>query len=204
MLKQTSLTMCLTASVVCGLLCQASCTSEDKKKATLPVEETILQEKGVAGGTVERKFTATATVDAIDQASRAITLRSENGNVATFTAGPEIRNLAQLKRGDRITATITERITVTVQNESLPRSASEIAAIKTAQPGVKPGAIIAEGYRLVATVKAIDTANRTADLQFVNDEIETFMVRPDVDLSKYKPGDTVIIDVVARLSILAE
>src|SRR5512143_3537229 len=54
------------------------------------------------GGTIASADVAIATVVAIDQQTRKVTLRGEGGKEWTFTAGPEVRNLAQVQRGDRV------------------------------------------------------------------------------------------------------
>src|SRR5512135_1538941 len=44
----------------------------------------------------------TATVEAIDQKTREVTLKGPKGNTITFTAGPEVKNLAQVQKGDQV------------------------------------------------------------------------------------------------------
>src|SRR5580765_2188643 len=65
-----------------------------------------------AGKTVtkENAVTATATIRAIDQATRSITLRTEKGDEDTFTVGPEVTRFDQLKVGDTIRATYYEAV----------------------------------------------------------------------------------------------
>jgi len=45
----------------------------------------------------EQTITETATVEAVDQATRVVTLKGSKGNVFDITAGEEVRNLAQVK-----------------------------------------------------------------------------------------------------------
>ena len=42
-----------------------------------------------------------ATVEAVDAAKRQVTLKGPKGNVVPLTVGPDVRNLAQVKVGDR-------------------------------------------------------------------------------------------------------
>ncbi len=83
-------------------------------------------------------------------------------------------------------------------------SVTHAAALATAPKGAKPGAMVAEMYEIVASVKSIDSANRTAILQFSDGQTRTVHVRPDVDLSRYKVGDSVVIRVTSALSVLVE
>ena len=61
-----------------------------------------------AGKTVtkENAVTATATITAIDPATRSITLRTEKGDEDTFTVGPDVTRFDQLKVGDTIRAKV--------------------------------------------------------------------------------------------------
>src|SRR5262245_17977573 len=56
--------------------------------------------EGPVAGVLEKSQTATATVTAIDAATRRVTLRNETGNEFVVVCGEEVRNLPQVKVGD--------------------------------------------------------------------------------------------------------
>ena len=60
---------------------------------------------GVAG-----TATLAATVESIDQASRQAVLRGEDGALVTLELAPEVRNLRQVKPGDRVTVTYEQSL----------------------------------------------------------------------------------------------
>ena len=60
--------------------------------------------------TKQNEVTATVTITAIDQATRSVTLRAENGDTDTFTVGPAVKRFAELKVGDVIRATYYESL----------------------------------------------------------------------------------------------
>ncbi len=206
------------------LLGPASCASEKKPEGTAstPAESpeatkagssgawagtsagSVSIQPGVAGGVVEDTFKTTVTVTAIDRPTRQVTLTGENGAKTTFTAGPEIRNLDRVNVGDKVNATITERLAVFVRSDGAGPSVARAAAQTSAPKGAAPGMMVAQAYEVVATVKAIDSEQRTATLQFADGRNQTFPVRPDVDLTRYKVGDSVVIQVTAALSLLVE
>ena len=66
------------------------------------------QGQGAKTVTKQNKVTSTATIKAIDQATRSITLRAENGDEDTFTVGPEVTRFDQLKVGDTIMVSSTQ------------------------------------------------------------------------------------------------
>jgi hypothetical protein len=190
-----------------GALALALCSSETKAQpsTTAPadrVTSTVTTQPGVAGGVIEETFTTTVTISAVEPSTRNVSLTAADGTKASFTAGPEIRNFDQIHVGDKLTATITQRLVVFVRGDGADPSVTHAAALARAPKGAKPGAIVAESYEIVASVKSIDATNRTAVLQFSDGQTKTIPVRSDVDLSKYKVGDSVVIRVTEALSLL--
>jgi len=73
--------------------------------------------------------------------------------------------------------------------------------VALALKGAKPGGIMAATTQLSATVTAIDTEHHQATLQFEDGTARTVAVRDDVDLSKRKIGDKVVIRTTESLAI---
>jgi hypothetical protein len=162
-------------------------------------------EPGVAGGVIEDTSTVAVKVVEVDRATRKVTLADDAGNKASFVAGPEIRNFDQLHVGDKLTATLKDRLTVYVRPAGAgdAAGATYAAAVAAAPKGAKPGGIVAESYEVIATVSDIDTAKRIATLKFADGSAHPVEVRPDVDMARYKVGDNVIIRVTSALAVLA-
>jgi hypothetical protein len=194
------------ALVLAAGVAVVSCNSDKKNEtaAEPSANRTVTMNEGQAGGVVEDTFTAQAIVSDVDKSTRKVSLKGSDGNTTSFTAGPEIKNFDQIKKGDKVTATVKERLVVFVRSGSEDPTISHRAALATAPKGAKPGAMSSEMYEITARVTAIDTANRVATLSFGQGETRTVHVRPDVDLSRYKVGDTVVIQVSAALSVLVE
>jgi hypothetical protein len=105
------------------LLAVVSCSSQEKKKpepetpAPAPTAQaaaprgssSVSMVPGEAGGVIEETITASALVTAVDAANRRVTLRSSDGTEASFTAPPEVRNLDQVRVGDKVKATIKQQ-----------------------------------------------------------------------------------------------
>jgi hypothetical protein len=60
---------------------------------------------------------------------------------------------------------------------------------------------MAETTRVTAKVTAIDSEHHSATLQFQDGSRRTVPVREDVDLSKRKVGDSVVIRITEALAI---
>jgi Cu/Ag efflux protein CusF len=196
----------LTGCVVLALLC-CSCTKDKKsEESALPPDDRTSSHTftpGEAGGTTEETIKASATVSAIDKETRKITLKNADGTEATFTAPSSMQNFDQLRVGDVVKATVHSQLNVFVDRDAKP-GAVHAAMVYKAPKGAKPGAIVAEGFDLIAAVKSIDTAKRQATLEFADGQTKVVTVRPDVDMSKYKVGDSVVIQVFQQLMVVAE
>ena len=157
---------------------------------------------GEAGRVEEDVFRVEAVVSAVDPSTRRVTLTGPEGKQHSFTAGPEIKNLGQLKVGDKVSATFARRFVVTVRRDEAPPSESYDTVSATARMGERPGMLVAEETKVVARVKSIDAVNRKAELEFPDQSVRTVPIRPDIDLSKYRVGDNVVIRTTTALNVL--
>jgi hypothetical protein len=157
--------------------------------------------EGVPGGTVVQTYELKATVTAIDKAARKVTLMDATGIKTTVTAGPEVANFDQIQIGDQLKITVAKELVVSVAGESETADDEGAQLVALAPKGAKPGAIMAGTTRVTAKVTAIDLANHEATLQFADGSTRTVAVRPDVDLSKRKVGDKVVIRTTGALAI---
>jgi hypothetical protein len=156
----------------------------------LPLVVSAAGPSGEPGVLVEDAAVAVATVVAIDEKTRAITLKGPEGDKWTFTAGPEVRNFAQIKRGDRVMTSYFEGFALALGPKGSGEQAKFAAMeVTRAKPGEKPAASITNKTAAVGIVKAIDQKNRTVTLQGAERTVE-LEVSDDVDLSKVKVGDT--------------
>ena len=141
-----------------------------------------------------------ATVTAIDQGTRKVTLREADGTLLTFVAGPEVRNLAQVKVGDVVTLSHTVALVLELKKATGGiRERVESEGGLRAAPGQKPGAIMAREVRVVADVTKIDTKNKTVTLRGPNRSMKLRVDDPK-QLAGIKLGDQVeatFIDAVA-------
>ena len=59
----------------------------------------------------------TATVEAIDQKTREVTLKGPKGT-RTFVAGPEVKNLAQVNKGDEVVIEYAQALAMELKKSS--------------------------------------------------------------------------------------
>ena len=161
-------------------------------------------QEGVPGGVMVGTYQTTVTVTAIDAAGRKVTLVSPDGTKTTFKAGPEVINFDQIRIGDQVKATVVEQLVVFVRKNGMPPSDGQATAVALAPKGAKPGVLMADTVEVTAKVKSIDLKRHKATLQFPDGKSKSFAVRPDVDLTKVKLGEEVVIRTTEALAIVVE
>src|SRR5690349_20849662 len=100
------------------------------------------QQPGVA---VTHAETLTATVVSLKLGSREVVLRDQGGQLLTVVAGPEARNLAQFRPGDRVAIEYREALAVEMVRPDDPRPSAEVlAGGERAPEGARPGGDLAQ------------------------------------------------------------
>jgi hypothetical protein len=164
----------------------------------------VTTQPGVAGGVAEDVVIIETIVTAVDLPGHQVTLKGPQGREFTFDVSPQIKDLSRLKPGDKVTATFSRRVYVGVKRENAPASETYETDWGASKQGEMPGRLSAQETKKVGRVTAIDSANRTADVQFTDNVVHHIPVRSDVDLSQYKVGDNVIIRVTTALTVLSK
>jgi hypothetical protein len=159
---------------------------------------------GVPGGVTTQTIETTATVEAIDKASRKITLVSSDGFKKTVKAGPQVVNFDQIRIGDRLKFVVAEQLVVQMNKAGESADDASLKVVALAAKGAKPGGVMAETTRVTATVTSIDVKNRKATLRFEDGTSKTFPVRGDIDLNKRKVGEQVVFRVTEMVALSVE
>jgi hypothetical protein len=160
-------------------------------------------EKGVPGGTAVSTVRLEAVVVAIDKTLRKVTLMDSNGFKQTVKVGPEAVNFDQIQVGDHLKIVATEELIVRMGKPG-EKVDDDGALVALAPKGAKPGALMAESVTQTATIKKIDTQNRTATLQFEDGSTHTLPVRADVDLSQKAVGEKVVLRATQMIALSVE
>ena len=134
--------------------------------------------------------TETAAVEAIDAASRTVTLRKSDGTVVTIVAGPEIKRFEEVKIGDKVTARYYENMVIRVRRPGEPEVDSK-AKGTTGSDQVLPGGTKARQRILPATITAIDMDKPSITFTAEKDWKYTSTVQDKSALASVKVGDKV-------------
>ena len=114
----------------------------------------------LAAQTTEQKSaptSITATIEAIDQTNRLVTLKGPKGNMAEVYVGPEYKRFSELKVGDQVKATYYESLATSVRKPGDPAPTGGVKETTTPREG-GPGQTIAQQVTASVTIMAIDPA----------------------------------------------
>jgi ABC-type Fe3+-hydroxamate transport system substrate-binding protein len=160
---------------------------------------------------VENTKEESATVVAIDPAKRLLTLSDDTGTKVTIKAGPEIRNFAQIKVGDKVVARYYEAIAATLRQRGDGSGTTQAPVTDSvagrAEAGAKPG--IAAASQTVQTVRITDYDKKSHVVSFYGSDglarslpIKTPQGQAFAD--KLKVGDEVEITYTEALALTVE
>jgi hypothetical protein len=156
----------------------------------------------IVGETVVENVTVTATVEDVDVAKRIVTLKDENGKITDLKVGKQVRNLAQVKKGDVVVATYHEAIGYEVFKAGKAQPGGDEAVVAgRAKLGQKPGAGMAEVSTVTATVEAIDKAASKVTLKGPEGHEVTVKVKDPKKLEGVVVGDLVKLTYTQALAI---
>jgi len=163
---------------------------------------TVAFKTGVPGGTIVQTYQTTATVAAIDPATRQVTFVAPDGSRNTFTAGPKMM-LDQIKSGDTVKVTVARELVVFMNENDMPPVPPVTETVRSA-PGVEPGVLTSAPVKLTGTVTAVDLPKREVTLKISDGRTGTFKIRKDVELAPVKLGTEVFIRTTTAAAILLE
>lgn len=144
-----------------------------------------------------------ATVAKIDHKTREVTLKAEDGQEYTFVADEAVANLAQVQKGDVVTATYTEAIAYEVKKGGKADAAA--AVVGGAAPlGAKPAAVVGGTVTVTVAIAALDAKVPSVTFKGPGGNTRTIKVKDPAKLKGVSVGDTVEITYVEALAMKVE
>jgi hypothetical protein len=150
-----------------------------------------------------------AMVAALDRDERLITLRGPQGGEMTITAGPEVRNFAQLEVGDTIRLHYELDYAVEkLDPDAVPELAAAAAAgVVRAEEGERPGGAVGAIGSTVVLVESIGPGGRTVTFFSPDGALQAIVVQRDEGRAfarELAPGDLVQLTVAEAVAIFVE
>ncbi len=155
------------------------------------------QTGAIVGGTAPGKagvaevVKLTATVTALDKATRDVTLKGPQGNELTLTAGPDVKNFDQIKVGDQVNVDFIQALTLELKKGGgLVVARTEQKGAVAAKPGEKPAAALGRQVTIVADVIGVDPAKQTITLKGPKQTVDMRIPDPE-QFKRIAKGDQV-------------
>jgi Cu/Ag efflux protein CusF len=184
------------AAVTVAVLIGACVVPVAAQQASAPAPKMA---EGAVGGT---KVSVTGEVVAVDAATRAISIKGPDGNVREYTVDPKVRNLEQVKVGDKIQLDYRVGLALALMKggDSI-REKVESEATKRAAPGAKPGGEVTRTTTVVANVEKVDKKRKIATLKGPQGNVMDVQVQDPKVLEEIKAGDQVVARVTESVAI---
>src|SRR5262249_10999739 len=146
--------------------------------------------------------TATAVVQAIDLNTREVTLKREDGQVFSFVAGDEVRNLSQVRVGDTVKVTYTVSVAIEVKRvDGGSPDLSAVGSVERAAPGEKPAGTVARTVTASAVILAIDRTTNRVTLRGPAGNERVVQVQDPKNLENVQVGDMVYATYTESLGV---
>jgi hypothetical protein len=148
-------------------------------------------------------ITASATVTAIDRATRLVSLKKPDGEMIFVVAPAEVKRFDEIKVGDTITAKYTENIILRVMKPGEPAVNSATGGV-SAGSGARPSGTMTAQRSVTATITAIDPAVPSITLTGPDKKVYVEKVTDKEALKQVKVGDRLDITWAAAVLVSAD
>jgi len=132
----------------------------------------------------------TATVVAIDKATRTITFKGPQQTV-DIVAGDEIRNFDQIRLGDRLVVQYRLALTLELRKTRTAGAPTDVGMAARAKPGERPAAAVGREITILADVVGVDTKNSIISLKGPRGNVVDLKVQNQDHFKVVKKGDQV-------------
>jgi hypothetical protein len=145
-----------------------------------------------------------ATVEAIDPATRQVSLRGPHGPVSVVV-GPEVKNFDKMHVGDKVVVSYYQGIAARMAKGDRKATEPAVSAFDyRAQSGKRPGGGLGTSVTTTVTIEAIDTGTNTVAFRRSDGSVHIIAVKaPNMVqfIRTLKPGDSVEVTYTESVAI---
>jgi len=189
-------------TIIKTLTCVAVSLFAITTMAQAPAGRTSGTQPGKAG--VAHTVNLTATVTAVDKATRDVTLKGPQGNEITVTAGPDVKNFDAIKVGDGVNVSYKEALILELKKGGgMVVGRSESQGAMKMNSGEKVPGTMGRQVTIVADVVGLDPATQTVTLKGPKRTVD--MVVPDPQqFQRIAKGDQVEASYIQAVAVVLE
>ena len=149
------------------------------------------------------KVSKSATITAINTATRVVTVKDDKGNVESIKCGPEVLRFDELKVGDVVTFAYYAATVYEIAKPGTAPAASVDQSTVRGQ-GAKPSGAYTNQEKLTVTVTAIDPAGTSVTVKKPDGQTVVAQVKDKKNIEGLKVGDVVNITFTEALMITVD
>ena len=189
----------LSIAALC-LACASACSTPEVA-APAAAAPTPAPAAAPRGETLIATVEVTAIVTAIDQKTREVTLKKDDGTEVAFVASEDVKNLAQVKVGDVLHVVYAEALAYEVRKGGATVAPATAIAGGAAELGQRPGGALARQTTATVAITAIDPKVPSVTFQGPAGNSRTIKVLHPEKLEGVSVGDTVDLTFTEALAI---
>lgn len=135
-----------------------------------------------------------------------LTLTGDDGSSASFEVGPEVKNFAQIRVGDKVVVSYYRGIAAELEPKGTPLSkkVNQLDVTTGAEAGTKPGAGVGTAVKATVVIEKVDTKANTVTFKRPDGVSRTLPVESPQGrefIAKLKKGDQVEVLYVEAVAI---
>lgn len=186
---------------VLAAACVPAAAQQKPAAATVDAAVATAPGKGVAAQSIQ----TTATITAIDAATRTVKMKRQDGKEVSMVLSEEVRNFDQLKVGDKVSAEYTQAVALELKKGGGGKANADVGeALKRSEPGQKPGGQAVRQVSVLADVVDVDAKNKAVTIQGPQGNLVDLAIEDPEQLKNIKKGDQVQVVYRESLAIKVE
>ena len=143
----------------------------------------------------------TASVEAVDQKNRVVTLKGPAGNVFSVVVGPAVKNLPQVKAGDTVEVDHYQSVAIDVKTTEGAPALTETAMMSKAAQGEMPGGLVLRKVHVVTNVVGTNTVTNSVLVKGPLGNLTEVKIRDPKVLASLKSGGQIDLTYVEGVAI---
>jgi len=166
---------------------------------TEPARKTIELEDARGGSAV---LSVTGEITAVDVANRIVSIKGPKGNISDLRVDPAVRNLEQVKVGDRVRLSYRIGVALALRKGGDGiRETVETESAAVAAKGARPGGVATTRTTIVANVFGVDRKKKIVTLRGTSGQLTDVHVRDPQVLREVKVGDQVVASITESVAL---
>lgn len=143
----------------------------------------------------------TASVEAVDEKNRVVTLKGPEGNVFSVPVGEDVENLERIEPGDAVDVDYVQSVAIEARKAEGERTVTETEAASRAEVGEMPAGVALRKVRIVTDVLDVDEDEQSVLVRGPLGHMTEVEVRDPEVLSRLSDGDQVELTYIEGVAL---